>query len=97
MHAGHVVESAPTEALFTTPAHPYTRQLIGATPVGRASLAELSAIAGSLPDLRRADLPPCRFAERCMQRSNACSAPLPVVTQGAHLVRCHHAMQEVNP
>jgi len=97
MHAGHVVESAPTEALFTTPAHPYTRQLIGATPVGRASLAELSAIAGSLPDLRRADLPPCRFAERCMQRSSACSAPLPVVTQGAHLVRCHHAVQEVIP
>lgn len=94
MHAGHVVESAPTEALFTAPCHPYTRQLIGATPVGRASLAELTAIGGSLPDLRRADLPPCRFAERCAQRSSACTAPLPTIADGAHLVRCHHAMPE---
>jgi peptide/nickel transport system ATP-binding protein len=94
MHAGHVVESAPTEVLFTAPAHPYTRQLIGATPVGRASLAELTAIAGGLPDLRRADLPACRFAERCAQRSGACTAPLPLITQGAHTVRCHHAAQE---
>jgi peptide/nickel transport system ATP-binding protein len=91
MHAGHVVEAAPTEVLFTAPQHPYTRQLIGATPVGRASLAELTAIPGSLPDLRRADLPACRFAERCGQRSSACNAPLPTVVDGRHLVRCHHA------
>jgi peptide/nickel transport system ATP-binding protein len=89
MHAGHVVESAPTETLFRSPQHPYTRQLIGATPIGRGSLADLNAIPGSLPDLRRADLPACRFAERCAHRSAACDAPLPVVEDGAHLVRCH--------
>lgn len=89
MHAGHIVEAAPTEVLFTAPRHPYTRQLIGATPVGRASLAELTAIGGSLPDLRRADLPACRFAERCSLRSADCDAPLPTLQQGAHLVRCH--------
>jgi peptide/nickel transport system ATP-binding protein len=94
MHAGHVVESAPTEALFREPRHPYTRQLIGATPVGRASLAELSSIAGGLPDLRRGDLPACRFAERCTQRSGACDAALPTVADGSHIVRCHHALQE---
>jgi peptide/nickel transport system ATP-binding protein len=94
MHAGHVVESAPTKALFTAPRHPYTRQLIGATPVGRASLAELTAIAGSLPDLRRGDLPACRFAERCASRTLACTAPLPTIVDGAHVVRCHHAAVE---
>ena len=36
MHAGHVVESAPTEELFSRPLHPYTARLIGATPGGRA-------------------------------------------------------------
>ena len=91
MHAGHVVEAAPTERLFTAAAHPYTRQLIGATPVGRASLSELTAIPGSLPDLRRADLPACRFADRCTQRAAVCEAPLPTVEKGTHLVRCHLA------
>jgi peptide/nickel transport system ATP-binding protein len=32
MHAGHVVESAPTARLFGRPLHPYTARLIGATP-----------------------------------------------------------------
>ena len=91
MHAGHMVESAPTEVLFSQPRHPYTRQLIGATPVGRASLLELSAIPGNLPDLRRPDLPNCRFAERCTLRSAACAKSLPIVTDGQHMVRCHHA------
>jgi len=90
MHAGHVVESAPTEQLFREPRHPYTRQLIGATPVGRASLAHLTAVRGNLPDLRRTDLPACRFAERCGHASSACTGALPRVEDGQHLVRCHH-------
>jgi oligopeptide/dipeptide ABC transporter ATP-binding protein len=90
MHAGHVVESAPTEELFRRPQHPYTRQLIGATPVGRASLKDLVAVRGNLPDLRRADLPGCRFAERCLQSSAACAGPLPTAVDGRHAVRCHH-------
>ena len=32
MHAGHVVESAPTRELFARPRHPYTAELIAATP-----------------------------------------------------------------
>ena len=91
MHAGHMVEAAPTEVLFTAPQHPYTRQLIGATPVGRTALDELTAIPGNLPDLRRTDLPSCRFAERCTLRSAACAAALPTVIDGHHMVRCHHA------
>ena len=32
MHAGHVVEFAPTRELFAHPRHPYTAELIAATP-----------------------------------------------------------------
>jgi peptide/nickel transport system ATP-binding protein len=83
MHAGHVVETAPTARLFVAPRHPYTRALIGSTPAGRASLDELEPIAGSLPDLRRTDLPACRFVERCPQALPACRDGLRHVPPGA--------------
>ena len=90
MHAGHVVESAPTQALFDAPRHPYTAQLIASTPHGAASLRALSAIPGNLPDLRRRDLPACRFSERCDRATAACAAPLPWRDFGAsHRARCH--------
>ena len=53
MHAGHVVENAPTKELFAHPRHPYTAELIAATPDSAVSLDDLASIPGSLPDLRR--------------------------------------------
>lgn len=41
MERGLVVEAQPAQALFTAPAHPYTRRLIRATPHGAASVADL--------------------------------------------------------
>ena len=72
MHAGHIVETAPTVALFATPHHRYTAKLIAATPAGTPSLQALGAIPGALPDLRRADLPLCRYSERCERAAPAC-------------------------
>ena len=83
MHAGHVVETAPTARLFAAPRHPYTRALIGSTPAGRTSLDELEPIAGGLPDLRRADLPACRFVERCPRAEPECRDALRHLRAGA--------------
>lgn len=74
MHAGHVVESAPVGELFAHPRHPYTGKLLRSVPSLVDDLSELQSIEGSLPDLRRTDLPPCRFAERCDRRQAACDA-----------------------
>ena len=91
MHAGHIVETAPMEALFATPHHPYTAKLIAATPGGAPSLDALVAIPGALPDLRRADLPPCRYSERCERAAPDCfDRPLPRRSVGDdRRVACH--------
>lgn len=89
MHAGHVVETAPSRVLFSRPAHPYTRRLIQATPREESSIDTLESIPGSLPDLR-SELPPCRFFERCERRQEICrQTPLPRVDlDSTHSVAC---------
>jgi peptide/nickel transport system ATP-binding protein len=41
MEKGRVIESAPSQAVFTAPSHPYTRKLMRATPRPGASLRDL--------------------------------------------------------
>ncbi len=97
MHAGHVVENAPTADLFVNPRHPYTAELIAATPDSASSLDELASIPGSLPDLRRTDLPPCRYSERCPRKIAACMQPLPLAAPGAaHFVACWNPLPKQN-
>jgi len=89
MHAGHVVESAPVPELFSHPRHPYTAKLIAATPKPGVQLADLAAIPGNLPDVRRADLPNCRYSARCERYQAKCEAPLPLTSVGqSHVVAC---------
>ena len=89
MHAGHVVENAPTTELFVQPRHPYTAELIAATPDSAANLDDLAAIAGSLPDLRRPDLPACQYLERCSRKTEQCAQTLPQTVLGPeHIVAC---------
>ena len=94
MHAGHIVEDAPTAALFAHPRHPYTRALLNATPKTTGTLDDLAAIPGGLPDLSRPAVPPCRFLERCHQPVEACGRdPLPRLVDGARRVACHRPLE----
>lgn len=90
MHAGQVVETLPSRRLREGAAHPYTRQLLRATPQSAHTLDALRGVDGRLPDLARADLPACRFAERCPQAEARCRMQPPVAHwQGtAHRVHC---------
>jgi peptide/nickel transport system ATP-binding protein len=63
MYAGRVVETAPVEALFARPRHPYTVGLLQAIPSMHEERDSLMTIPGVVP--RLIDPPPgCRFAPR---------------------------------
>jgi peptide/nickel transport system permease protein len=64
MYAGEVVEQGPTEAVLTSPRHPYTARLIACAPVLGQPDRVLDAIPGAPPTL--GDRPDgCAFAPRC--------------------------------
>jgi peptide/nickel transport system ATP-binding protein len=93
MHAGHAVESAPTASLFGAPRHPYTARLMSSTPGPQGSIAMLQPVPGQLPDLRRADLPACRFSERCERASERCRRERPPLPAATHAVACWHPLE----
>src|SRR5438876_6045160 len=65
MYAGHIVESAPVNQIFETPAHPYTVGLLRSIPrLDDDRSVRLKPIGGQPPDLSN---PPigCPYAPRC--------------------------------
>ncbi|MFH1984083.1 MAG: oligopeptide/dipeptide ABC transporter ATP-binding protein [Pseudomonadota bacterium] len=88
MNSGQIVESAPAEALFEHPCHPYTRALLSAIPDADASLKMRDA-APARP--RRDDPPPgaCVYADECPAAEPRCLAGAPLITVApGHQVRC---------
>jgi oligopeptide/dipeptide ABC transporter ATP-binding protein len=80
MYAGKIVEQAGVDALFETPAHPYTRGLLESIPSLDDERTRLHTIPGTLPN--PAMLPPgCRFAPRCAWRLPECEAGLPPLVE----------------
>jgi oligopeptide transport system ATP-binding protein len=66
MYAGRLVEEAPSKALFTAPAHPYTQALIASVPrVDARVLSHSLGIEGLPPRLDQGPFSGCTFAPRC--------------------------------
>ena len=88
-YTGQVVESAPVEALFKKPLHPYAEGLIRAIPKLDETTDRLDAIEGMVPD---ADKMPtgCHFHPRCPHVMEKCrqACPALVETEKGRMVRC---------
>ncbi len=80
MYAGEIVEIAPTDKLFSSPLHPYTKALLGAVPTIDLNDLELHSLDGSPPNLLN---PPrgCRFYPRCFEAMDICKSRNPHVVR----------------
>jgi oligopeptide transport system ATP-binding protein len=102
MYLGRIVEIAPTEALFTRAAHPYTQALISAIPVPdprKERTRRRIILAGDVPSPVN---PPsgCRFRTRCFKFATLsepeqakCVNDIPaLIDRGhGHPAACHYA------
>jgi len=80
MYGGKIVERAGVTDLFDTPAHPYTRALLGALPRTDVVRARLEAIPGRVPPPDR--LPKgCPFTPRCKYVLERCAGEMPALLE----------------
>ncbi|WEX10123.1 oligopeptide/dipeptide ABC transporter ATP-binding protein [Chelativorans sp. AA-79] len=93
MYLGHVVESAPTEALFERPRHPYTEVLLDALPIADPTRRGRRAkeVRGEIPYLGNRPAG-CPFHTRCRYAQGRCRAEKPALRKvGQTDVACHFA------
>jgi len=76
LYAGRVAEAGPTQAIFESPQHPYTRGLMGAIPRRGSRGNPLAAIAGTVPSDPGA-VTGCVFAPRCGHAFDRCRTETP--------------------
>ena len=92
MYLGKIMEIAKTEALFSSPHHPYTKALLSAVPIPDPEIErkrERIVMTGDLPSPAN---PPtgCVFNTRCWKAQDMCRSVAPELLQvGASQVACH--------
>ncbi len=98
MYFGRVIEQAPARALFRTPAHPYTRLLLGSAPVPGGPAIQAESGDAELPD-PLAPPPGCAFAPRCPRAREHCRGappPLdPLSGRERHAAACYYPVEGV--
>lgn len=95
MYLGKIVEMAPTELLYKTPRHPYTKALMSAIPVIDPDIArtrEEIVLKGEIPSPLKV-INGCKFFTRCQEFNRDVCVPEQepdLVDIGyQHLVACH--------
>lgn len=93
LYAGDVVESAPVNALYANPKHPYTQGLFRSIPRMDSNLSEaLECIPGVPPKLDKLPVG-CAFQERCPKAGERCRRERPIQQEYGpdHRVACFEA------
>jgi peptide/nickel transport system ATP-binding protein len=88
MYAGRVVEEGGVRAIFATPRHPYTRDLLACLPrralehgvSAKKGRRRLNAIPGQVASPTD-PLPGCAFAPRCSLAENQCTVAMPPLAE----------------
>lgn len=92
MYRGRIVELAPREALFRSPRHPYTRELMMAIPRPESSRIPL-VLSPVTPTDNEGIVPgTCRYRSRCaLGRDEPClrTEPSLEMVEADHYVACH--------
>jgi peptide/nickel transport system ATP-binding protein len=92
MYLGKIMELAPTEDLYKSPHHPYTKALLSAIPIPDPVLErkrEQIILSGDIPNPVN---PPsgCVFNTRCWKAQDKCRTTEPALVQiGGSQVACH--------
>jgi oligopeptide/dipeptide ABC transporter ATP-binding protein len=91
MYAGRVIEEGPTEAVFSSPLHPYTEMLLGSVPGRRKHLSP--SLRNPMSSFEQPAVRGCRFSHRCPIAEPGCSEEEPPLQQVApgRRVRCRLA------
>jgi peptide/nickel transport system ATP-binding protein len=89
MYAGAIVESAPSQTLFTDAQHPYSLGLLAAMPEMNAEVHRLTTIRGSIPQAGQL-IQGCRFEARCDFAQDNCRLSSPTLRTIAvgHALAC---------
>jgi peptide/nickel transport system ATP-binding protein len=108
MYLGRIVELAAVDAIFETPAHPYTRALLSAIPVPDPAVERRRRrilLPGDVPGpVDGGPAAGCRFRSRCPLRPTLdavaqarCAEIDPQLRRldSEHEVACHHAGKEL--
>jgi peptide/nickel transport system ATP-binding protein len=95
MYVGRIVELGETEALFTTPKHPYTAALLSAVPEPDPRVRGKRIVLQG--EVANPASPPsgCYFHPRCPYAIEVCRTEAPVFQEisPGHLVSCHRARE----
>ncbi|MEO7404330.1 MAG: ABC transporter ATP-binding protein [Burkholderiales bacterium] len=90
MYLGRVVESGPTEGIYTKPNHPYTQALLAELPRLDVRAKSYGAIKGDIPSPLE---PPsgCHFHPRCPHAFDRCKVEAPALRNiaPARIAACH--------